>query len=171
MVNFSILSLAWISDDYFKSFLFPSWALFLKGWLALLIQDWNLISRFFILPSCVLLRVTFCVIITVFRRKGSTVLSKPEIHKGLNQPIWVSGKLELHVLRQENLAIKFGLIRVKLLTSFHPRRPRGSLIVGMFVVKLYIYHEHSIVPTIKLPLGLRGWPESQPSFQVLSRDG
>ena len=42
-----------------------------------------------------------------------------------------------------------------MLTSFHPRRPRGSLIVGMFMVKLYIYHEHSIVPTIKLPLGLR----------------
>ena len=34
MVNFSILSLAWISDDYFKSFLFPLAVYFLKGWLA-----------------------------------------------------------------------------------------------------------------------------------------
>ena len=43
--------------------------------------------HFCILPSYVLLRVTFCVIITVSRGKGSTVCCK----------------LQLHVLRQEDL--------------------------------------------------------------------
>ena len=42
---------------------------------------------FLYLPSYVLLRVTFCVIITISRSKGSTACCK----------------LELHVLRQENL--------------------------------------------------------------------
>ena len=37
-----------------------------------------------------------------------------------------------------------------MVTPFHPRRPRGSLIVGMFVVKVYIHHESPIVPTIKI---------------------
>ena len=58
---------------------------FLKGGLVL-IQDKNF--HFCILPSYVLLRVTFCVIITVSCSKGSTAFCK----------------LELHVLRQENLA-------------------------------------------------------------------
>ena len=42
---------------------------------------------FFYLPFFVLLKVTFCVIITVSQSKGSTVFCK----------------LELHVLRQDNL--------------------------------------------------------------------
>ena len=46
------------------------------------------IHSVFVLPSCVLLRVRFCVIITFSRRKGTTVFCK----------------LELHVLRHENLA-------------------------------------------------------------------
>ena len=46
------------------------------------------IHSVFVLPSCVLLRVKFCVIITFSRRKGSTGFCK----------------LELHVLRHENLA-------------------------------------------------------------------
>ena len=45
-------------------------------------------SVFCILPSGVLLRLTFCVIITVSSSKGTTVFCK----------------LELHVLRQKNLA-------------------------------------------------------------------
>ena len=53
------------------------WARFMQGW-----------SVVCILPSCVVLRLTFCVIITVSRSKGTTVFCK----------------LELHVLRQENLA-------------------------------------------------------------------
>ena len=43
---------------------------------------------FLYLPSYALLRVTFCVIMTVSQSKGTTVFCK----------------LELHVLRQENLA-------------------------------------------------------------------
>ena len=50
------------------------------------------------LHSYALLRVTFCVIITVSRSEGSTVF-------------W---NLMLHVLRQENRAWNFGLIWVKL---------------------------------------------------------
>ena len=48
-----------------------------------------------VLPSCLLLRVTFFANITVSQNRGSTILCK----------------LELHVLRGENLIyLKFGLI-------------------------------------------------------------
>ena len=57
-----------------------------------LIQDYNFVL-FCILPSYALLRVTFCVIMTVSQSEGTTVFCK----------------LELHVLRQENLA-QIGLI-------------------------------------------------------------
>ena len=75
-----------------KLYMFPIcsltiiWARFLKGRLAL-IQD-KILFRFFILHFYVLLRVTFCVIITVSRSKGSTLLCN----------------LELHVLRRKNRA-------------------------------------------------------------------
>ena len=59
---------------------------FLKGRLAL-IQDQNFV-RFCFLRSYALLRVTFCVIITASRSKGSTVFCN----------------LELHVVRRENRA-------------------------------------------------------------------
>ena len=48
----------------------------------------KILFRFCILRSCALLRVTFCVIITVSRSKGSTVFCN----------------LELLVLRRENRA-------------------------------------------------------------------
>ena len=48
----------------------------------------KILFRFCILHSYVLLRVTFCVIVTVSRSKGSTVFCN----------------VELHVLRQENRA-------------------------------------------------------------------
>ena len=48
----------------------------------------KILFRFGILHSYALLRVTFCVVITVSRIKGSTVFSN----------------LELHVLRRENRA-------------------------------------------------------------------
>ena len=47
-----------------------------------------MLFRFCILHSCALLMVTFCVIITMSRSKGSTVFCN----------------LELHVLRPETLA-------------------------------------------------------------------
>ena len=63
-----------------------SWAQFLKGQLAL-IQDYNLF-HFLYLPSYALPRLTFCVMVSLIRSKGTTVFCK----------------LELHVLRQENPA-------------------------------------------------------------------
>ena len=39
-----------------------------------------MLFRFCILHSCALLRVTFCVIITVSRSKGSTVFCNLELH-------------------------------------------------------------------------------------------
>ena len=64
---------------------------FLKRRLALI----RIKILFHFLPSCLLLRVTFCANITVSQNKGSTILCK----------------LELHVLREENLIyLKFGLI-------------------------------------------------------------
>ena len=61
-----------------------SWRQFLKGRLAP--TRTKILVHFCIFPSCLLLRVTFCAIITVSRNKGSAVLCK----------------LELHVLREEN---------------------------------------------------------------------
>ena len=61
-----------------------SWSQLLKGRLAL--TRIKILVHFCILPSCLLLRVTLCAIITVSRNKGSAVLCK----------------LELQVLREEN---------------------------------------------------------------------
>lgn len=48
----------------------------------------KILVRFCIYPSCVLLKVAFCVIIMVSQSQGSTLFCK----------------LELHFIRQENLA-------------------------------------------------------------------
>ena len=69
---------------------------FLKGRLAL-IQDYNFVP-FCILPSYVLLKVIFCVTITVSWCKGLTVFCK----------------LELHVFGQENFALNLVLSWVRL---------------------------------------------------------
>ena len=66
---------------------------FLKGRLAPI--RIKILFHICILPSCLLLKVTFCANITLSQNKGSTILCK----------------LELHVLREENLIyLKFGLI-------------------------------------------------------------
>ena len=57
----------------------PPWAWFLNGRLVL-IQDLNFLPFFSILPSYVLARVIFCIIITVSRSWGSTVFCKFELH-------------------------------------------------------------------------------------------
>ena len=45
-----------------------------------LIQNLNFVPFLYSTFLCIMLRVTFCVIITVSRIKGSTVFSKLELH-------------------------------------------------------------------------------------------
>ena len=65
---------------------------FLKRRLALI--RIKILFHICILPSCLLLRVTFCANISVSQNKGLTILCK----------------LELHVLREENLIYQMDIV-------------------------------------------------------------
>ena len=84
--NYNIIYFFLLMKAALLKILLSFWARFLKGRLTL--SRIKLLFRFGILHSYALLRVTFCVIITISRSKGSTVFCN----------------LELHVLRRENRA-------------------------------------------------------------------